>query len=62
VEFYLDGVLKSTDTTAPYSWSWNTTTATHTSHSLTSKAYDAAGNVGTSSVVSVAVSNENQNR
>jgi beta-lactamase superfamily II metal-dependent hydrolase len=57
VEFYLDNVLQSTDTTSPYSWSWNTTTATNASHSLTSKAYDAASNVGTSSVVSVTVNN-----
>lgn len=57
VEFYLDGALQSTDTTSPYSWSWNTTSAPNGSHSLTSKAYDAAGNVGTSSAVSVTVSN-----
>jgi hypothetical protein len=57
VEFYLDGALKSTDTTSPYSWSWNTTTATNGSHSLTSKAYDAALNVGTSTAVNVTVSN-----
>jgi beta-lactamase superfamily II metal-dependent hydrolase len=57
VEFYLDGVLKSTDTTSPYSWSWDTTTATNGSHSLTSKAYDAALNVGTSTSVNVTVSN-----
>jgi len=57
VEFYLDGALKSTDTTSPYSWSWDTTTATNGSHSLTSKAYDAALNVGTSTAVSVTVSN-----
>lgn len=57
VEFYLDGVLKSTDTTSPYAWSWDTTTATNGSHSLTSKAYDAALNVGTSAAVPVTVSN-----
>jgi len=57
VEFYLDGVLKSTDTTSPYSWSWDTTTATNGSHSLTTKAYDAALNVGTSAAVGVTVSN-----
>jgi len=57
VEFYLDGVLKSTDTSSPYSWSWDTTTATNGSHSLTSKAYDAALNTGTSTAVSVTVSN-----
>jgi beta-lactamase superfamily II metal-dependent hydrolase len=57
VEFYLDGALQSTDTTSPYSWSWNTTTATNGTHSLTSKAYDAALNTKTSTAVSVTVSN-----
>jgi hypothetical protein len=56
VEFYLDGALKSTDTTSPYSWSWDTTTATVGSHSLTAKAYDAATNSTTSTAVSVTVS------
>src|SRR5204863_4421656 len=57
VEFYLDGVLKSTDTTSPYSWSWDTTTATNASHTLVSKAYDAAGNIGTSATITVTVNN-----
>jgi hypothetical protein len=57
VEFYLDNVLQSTDTTAPYDWSWNTTTSANGAHSLTSKAYDAANNVGTSAAVNVTVSN-----
>jgi len=57
VEFYVDGALQSTDTTSPYSWSWNTTTATNGSHSLTSKAWDAALNNQTSTAVSVTVSN-----
>ena len=57
VEFYLDGALKSTDTASPYSWSWDTTTAANGSHSLVSKAYDAANNVGTSATVTVTVSN-----
>jgi beta-lactamase superfamily II metal-dependent hydrolase len=57
VEFYLDNVLQSTDTTSPYSWSWNTTATSNGSHALTSKAYDAAGNAGTSTAVSVTVSN-----
>ncbi|HEV7240663.1 MAG TPA: Ig-like domain-containing protein [Thermoanaerobaculia bacterium] len=57
VEFLLDGVLQSTDTTSPYAWSWNTTTATNGSHSLVAKAYDAANNIGTSSTVNVTVSN-----
>jgi len=57
VEFYLDGALKSTDTTSPYAWSFDTTTAANGSHTLSAKAYDAAGNVGTSTSVSVTVSN-----
>jgi len=57
VEFYLDGALQSTDTTSPYSWSWDTTSATNASHTLTAKAYDAALNVGTSTAVSVTVNN-----
>lgn len=57
VEFYLDNVPQATDTTSPYSWSWNTTTSTNGSHALNSKAYDAAANVGTSATVTVTVSN-----
>jgi hypothetical protein len=57
VEFYLDGALRTTDTTSPYSWSWNTTTFANSAHSLVTKAYDAAGNVGTSSTVTVTVNN-----
>ena len=57
VEFYLDGGLQSSDTSSPYSWSWNTTAAANGTHSLMTKAYDAAGNVGSSTSVSVTVSN-----
>lgn len=57
VEFYLDGALKSTDTTSPYEWNWDSTTTTNASHSLTSRAYDAANNTGTSAAVSVTVNN-----
>jgi hypothetical protein len=54
VEFYIDGALAGSDTTSPYAYSWNTSTWTG-SHTLTSKAYDAAGNVGTSAAVSVTI-------
>lgn len=57
VELLLDGVVQSTDTTSPYAWSWNTTTAVNGAHALVAKAYDAANNVGTSSTVNVTVSN-----
>jgi hypothetical protein len=57
IEFLLDGVLQSTDTSSPYAWSWNTTTATNAAHALVAKAYDAANNIGTSSTINVTVSN-----
>jgi hypothetical protein len=57
VEFYLDSLLQSTSTVSPYQWSWNTTTAANGAHALSSKAYDAAGNIGTSTNVNVTVSN-----
>jgi hypothetical protein len=57
VEFYVDGVLKGTDTTSPYSMTLDSTTLSNAAHSLTAKAYDAAGNVTTSTAVSFTVSN-----
>ena len=57
VEFYLDNVLQTTETTTPFNWSWNTTLTSNASHNLVVKAYDAAGNIGTSSTVTVTVSN-----
>jgi len=56
VEFYLDSMLQATDTAAPYAWSWNTASAANGMHTLTAKAYDAAGNKGEQSI-SVSVSN-----
>ena len=58
VQFLLDGTnLGAEDTTSPYAVSWNTTTATNGSHTLTARARDAAGNTTTSSSVTVTVSN-----
>jgi chitodextrinase len=57
VEFYLDGALKATDNATPFTWSWNTASSTNGSHTLSAKAYDAAGNSGVSTNVSVTVSN-----
>ena len=57
VEFYVDNALKATDTATPYTASLDSTTLTNGTHSLVAKAYDAAGNVGTSSAVSFSVSN-----
>jgi hypothetical protein len=57
VEFYVDGTLKATDTSSPYSATLDSTTLSNGSHSLTAKAYDPSNNVGTSSAVSFSVSN-----
>jgi hypothetical protein len=58
VQFQLDGVnLGAEDTASPYTLSWDTTTTVNGSHTLTAVARDAAGNVKTSTAVSVTVSN-----
>jgi len=58
VQFQLDGAnVGALDTTAPYSVSWDTTTATNGSHTLSAIAKDAAGNSATSAAVAVTVSN-----
>jgi len=56
VELYVGGTLVATDTTAPYSFSWDTTSRADGATTLTAKAYDGSGNVGTSSL-SVTVAN-----
>jgi thermitase len=55
VEFYVDGVLRATDSTASYSFSWNTTGLSG-SHTLVAVASDAAGRSTSSAPVSVTVS------
>ncbi len=57
VEFWVDGALKGSDTTSPYSYAWDTTTVVNGSHTLVAKAVDTSGNVGTSASVGVTVSN-----
>src|SRR5438034_765835 len=58
VQFMLDGVPLAAEVTAvPYAVSWNTTSATSGSHTLTAVARDGAGNRTTSAAVSVTVSN-----
>lgn len=58
VQLLVDGAaLGAEDTAAPYSVSWNTATTSNGSHTLTVRARDAAGNVSTSTPVTVTVSN-----
>jgi|GEM_PF-2298707 len=57
VQFQLDAAnLGAEDITAPYSTSWNSTTATNGTHTLSAIARDAAGNKSTATV-SVTVNN-----
>ena len=56
VEFYLNGSLKSTSTSSPYSWSWDSTQLTNTSHTIKVVAYDTADQTATSQI-SVTVNN-----
>ena len=55
VELYVDGSLTATSTTAPFTTKWNTNPkgVAKGAHTLQTKAYDAAGNVGISAIVTV---------
>jgi hypothetical protein len=57
IELYVDGSLAGTDTSSPYSFVWSTTTVANGGHSLQTRAFDAAGNTGSSAAVNVTVSN-----
>jgi hypothetical protein len=50
VEFSVDGTLKATDTTSPYTTTIDTTTLSNASHTFSVKAFDAAGNTKTASL------------
>jgi hypothetical protein len=53
VEFLSGTTVLGTDTTAPFAWSWSNVAAGI--YSLTAKAYDTAGAVATSAVITVTV-------
>jgi hypothetical protein len=53
VTIYIDGTLKATLTTAPYNYTWNTRRVSSGQHTITAKAWDAAGNVGQAAPVTV---------
>ena len=56
VDFFLDGALVGTDSSAPYAYAWNSAASANGAHTLQARASDAAGNTGTSSTLSVQVS------
>jgi thermitase len=55
VEYYCDGALIGTATSGLFSVKWNARKLTLGSHVLQARAYDAAGNVGVSTLVSITV-------
>lgn len=57
VEFYVDGALKGTDTSAPYAMTYDSKLLTNATHALTAKAYDAANNSQLSSAANFTVNN-----
>ncbi|NPV01074.1 MAG: starch-binding protein [Brevinematales bacterium] len=59
VEFYRGTNKIGQATAEPYTMEWNTSYAPNGSHALTAKAYDDAGNTGTSPVVNVTTANAN---
>ena len=55
VSFYVDGQLLATDSSSPFSTTWNTNKVTKTTHTLYVRAVDAAGNVTQSTTITVTV-------
>lgn len=51
VTFKVDGVVIGTDTTVPYSVSWDSTTVLNGSRNLTATAQDTSGNTSTASIL-----------
>ncbi len=60
VEFLVDGDPVGDQTTAPFRFSWNSTTISDGSHTLEAQATDGSGNLGVSVSVTVIVANETQ--
>src|SRR5262245_3620433 len=57
VEWYLDGTLMSSSTSASASFPWDTTKSPNGTHTIQARAYDPAANVGSSAPVTVTVQN-----
>jgi thermitase len=53
VSIYVDGVLKYTGAASPYTYAWNTQKVAKGNHVITANAWDAAGNLGSASPISV---------
>lgn len=57
VDFVVDGLVVATDTTAPYSTTWNTGAYSNGDHTLTAVAVDTSGNSATATARVVRVNN-----
>jgi hypothetical protein len=55
VDFFVDGALAYTDSAAPFSFPWDTTTVADGAHILDATAYDGAGNFDTATQIGVTV-------
>lgn len=54
VEFYVNGALPCpADTASPYSCAWNVPNPSNRTYTLQAKAFDSAGNMGVSAVITV---------
>jgi hypothetical protein len=53
VQLFVDGTLASTVTSSPYSFNWNSTSASNAAHVLTVEATDTMNNVGQTSVTAM---------
>jgi hypothetical protein len=58
VDLKVNGTVVATDTSAPYTFSWDSTGSANGMASIVAVAYDAAGNAGTSATVAVNVANQ----
>jgi len=57
-ELYVNGSKIASDDTSPFAFAWDTSTYGDGAYTLVAKAYDAAGNVGTSPSASVTLGND----
>ncbi len=58
VSLIIDGVITgSSDTTAPFTFTWNTASSTNGSHTISARATDTFGNVATATAILVTVNN-----
>lgn len=60
VEFYIDGTLKTTMSSGPYNYSWNSASVANGQHTVLVKGYDAMNNVGSDSITVNAQNNDTQ--